>query len=108
MSLIQIADLRSISLITLTERELENVTGGSMTPRLAVSSNNRQVAAIEPYNAAYSITLANTNRIKYFGASSGASFDATFTIDGQNSKQVVNSAVGYITQSSGSYIQSSH
>ncbi len=109
MSLIQIADLHStnLELTTLTESDLAMIIGGSMA-RLSLSSNNKQIAAIEPYNATYSISLANINKIKYFGASSGASFDASFTIDGYNSKQIVNSAIGYIAQSSSPYIQPSH
>lgn len=110
MSLIQITDLHSpnLELVTITERELIIIAGGSMAPRLALFSNNQQLAVIEPYNVAHSISLANTNKVKYFGASSGARFDATFTIDGQNSNQVVNGAIGYIAQSSSPYIQPSH
>ena len=110
MSLIQITDLHHIvsEFVILTQRELEIINGGRMASGFSLSSNGQQVMVIEPYNSAYSFSLANTNKVRYFGASSGANFDATFTIDGQNSKQVVNSAVGYITQSSGSYIQASH
>lgn len=99
MSLIQIADLHfgSDLFITLTDSEISMVTGGGTAPTVSISTPN-QTATIAPYNAAYSLSLANLSKVNILTVGSSASFDASFLIDGQNSKRAVSASIGYSSQ----------
>ena len=99
MSLIQIADLHlgSDLLIALTDTEIDMVVGGSAAPRISMSTPGTLVK-IAPYNTSYSLSLANLNKVNILTVGSSASFDASFTVDGRNSKQVVSGSIGYNSQ----------
>lgn len=95
MSLIQIIDLHhpdNDSLNMLTNTESTMVVGGSTSPVPGV------ITRIAPYNTSYSLSIANLNKVNILTVGSAASFDASFTIDGRNSKQVVSGSVGYNAQ----------
>ncbi len=104
MSLIQIADLHlgSDLLITLTDSEIAMVAGGGTTPGVSLSTPG-QLVTIAPYNAAYSLSLANLSKVNILTVGSSASFDASFTIDGQNSKRAVSASIGYNSQLNAPY-----
>jgi hypothetical protein len=95
MSLIQIMDLHhsdNNSLNTLTNSESTMIVGGNTSP------TPRVIAKITPYNTSYSLSIANLNKVNILTVGSGASFDASFTIDGPNSTQLASGLVGYNAQ----------
>ncbi len=99
MSFIQIMDLhhRNSNLLnTLNTTESKMVVGGSGSPAPTI-------AKIAAYNTAYSLSIANLNKVNILTVGSGANFDASFTVDGQNSKRVVSGSIGYNAQLSSRY-----
>jgi hypothetical protein len=101
MSLIQIADLDlgNDLLITLADTHIATIVGGA-APSVSMSIPGARIA---PYNASYSLSLANLNKVNILTVGSSASFDASFMIDGQNSKRVVSGSIGYNSQINSPY-----
>ncbi len=92
MSLITISDLHHQStnlLVTLTDSA--NIIGGSKkTPAVAASANPpNSVNPFAPYSGAYSISTANSTRSDFLATSVGANFNAAFTVNSPNARQII-------------------